>query len=77
MNGIKGTKPFMQKCDQLLDAVVVVLKYNKINIYHAIYIKVLYDGTVSIIMVYKYGVINNTSNDTEFTEPRRFFEEYF
>ena len=44
MNGIQGTKPAGQQWNRLLDAVVVILKYNKITIYHAIYIKVFSDG---------------------------------
>ena len=50
MNGIKGGKPPELKWNKLLDTVVTILKYNKRTIDHAIYIKLLYDGTVSHMM---------------------------
>ena len=40
MNGIQGANPAGRKWNRLLDAVVTILKYKKITIDHAIYIKV-------------------------------------
>ena len=38
MNGIQGKKPVVIQWNILLDAVVTILKYNKITIDHVIYI---------------------------------------
>ena len=51
INGIQGKKPSGQQWNRLLDAVVTILRYKKSTIYHAIYIKVFSDGTVSYITV--------------------------
>ena len=75
MNGIQGTKPSGRKWNILLDAVVTILKYNKITIYHAIYMKVFSDGTLFYITVYTEDIFNTTNNETEFLELTRFFEE--
>ena len=56
---------------------VTIIKYNKIKIDHAIYIKVLFDGTVSYLTVSTDGVLNTTNNETEFPELRIVFEESF
>ena len=64
MYGIQGTKPAGRQWNQLLDAVVTILKYKKSTINHAIYINVLYDGTVSYITVSTDNVINTTNNWT-------------
>ena len=64
MNEIQVTKPAGRQCNQLLDAVVTIIKYRKIIIDRTIYIKVLSNGTVSYIMVYTDDIINTTSNDT-------------
>ena len=77
MNGVQGTKPAGRKWNILLDAVVVILKYNKITIDHAIYIKVFTYGTVSYITFSTDDVINTTNSNTEFTELTRVFEEHF
>ena len=53
------------------------MKYKKRNFDHAIYIKVLYDVTVSYVIVYTDDVLNTTNNETEFAELRIIFEEYF
>ena len=58
-----------------LDAVVTILKYNKITIDHAIYIKVLSGETVSYSTVSTYDVLKDPNNKTVFTELTRFFEE--
>ena len=73
MNGIQGTKPAGQQWNILLDAVVTILKYKKITIYHAIYIKVFTDVTVSYLTVSTDDVLNTTNNETEFPEITRFF----
>ena len=77
MNGIQGRKPFGRKRNQLLDAVVAILKYKKIVIDHAIYIKVLSGGNVSYLTVFTDDVLNTTDNETTFPERRRVFEESF
>ena len=56
---------------------ITILKYKKITIDHAIYIKVLSDVTVSYLTVSTDDGLNNTNNETEFTELRRVFGEYF
>ena len=60
-----------------LYAVVIVLKYKKIIIDHAIYIKVFYDTTVSYLTVSTDYFFNTNNNDTLFPETRRVFEEAF
>ena len=62
MNGIQGKKPDGRQWNRLLDAVVSILKYKKITIYHAIYIKVFTDGTVSYITVSTDDIFNTTNN---------------
>ena len=77
MNGIQGGKSARQKCNRLLDAVVKIIKCKKIIIDHAIYTKVSSYVTVSYLTFYTDDVINTNNNDTDFTELRRVFEEYF
>ena len=64
MDVIQGKKPTRQQWNQLLDDVVKIVKYKKITIDHAIYIKVFYDGTMSYIMVSTDDVLKNTNNQT-------------
>ena len=61
MNGIQGTKPSRRKCNQLLDTVVTILKYNKIAIDNSIYIKVFSDVTVSYLTVSTDDFINTNN----------------
>ena len=69
MNGIKGGgETARRKCNQLLDAVVKILKYNKSTFYHDIYIKVFFDETVLYLTVSNDDVLNTTNNETEFPE---------
>ena len=70
-------KPSGRQWNRLLDAVVAILKYNKIKIYHAIYIKVLSGGTVSYLTVSTDYILNTNNNKTEFPELTRVFEEHF
>ena len=70
-------KPAGRKWNRLLDVVVTILKYKKIIIDHAIYIKVLSDGKVSHLTVSTDDVLNATINETEFSEPTVFVEENF
>ena len=56
---------------------VTILKYKKITIDHAIYIKVFYNVTVSYLTVSTNDVLNTTNNETSFFNPRIFFENYF
>ena len=72
-----GKNPAGKKWNRLLDSVVTIIKYNKITIYRAIYIKVFSDGTVSYIIVSTDDVLKNTYNDKVLPELRRFFEEAF
>ena len=64
MNGIQGTNPAGRQWKILLDAVVTILKYKKITIDHAIYIKFFIYGTVSYLAVSTDYVLNTTNNDT-------------
>ena len=62
MNRTQGEKPTERKCDGLLDTVVTILKYKKITIDHAIYIKVFTYGTVYYLTVSTDYVLNTTNN---------------
>ena len=75
MNGIQGNKLAGQKWNRLVDAVVTILKYKKNTIYHAIYVKLFSDGTVSYLIVSTDDVINTTNNETSFPELRRFLKK--
>ena len=72
MNGIQGTKPTGRQCNRLLDEVVTIIKYNKITIYHTIYITVFTDGTASYLTVSNDDALNTTNNETSFPELSRF-----
>ena len=74
MDRIQGTKLAGRQCNRILDAVVTMIKYKKITIYHTIYIKVLSDGTVSYLTVSTDDVLNTTNNETEFTELKSFLK---
>ena len=75
MNGIQGTKPAVRKWNRLLNTVVAIIKYNKITIYHSIYIKIFTDVTVSYLTVSADDVLNTTTNETEFPELTRVFKK--
>ena len=64
MNGIKGTKPAVRQWNQILDAVVTMIKYKKITIDHAIYIKVFSAGTVSYFTFSTDDIRNSTNTET-------------
>ena len=68
MNGIQGTNPSVRQWNRLLDIVVTIIKYKKITIDHAIYIKVFTDGTVYYLTVSTDDVLNTTNNENAFTE---------
>ena len=53
------------------------MKYKKSTIDYAIYIKIFSGGTVSYTTFSIYDVLNTTTDETEFPELRRFFEESF
>ena len=55
-----GKKP--EKWKRLHNEVMKILKYKKIMVDNAIYIKVLYDVTVSYPTVYTGNVLNTTNN---------------
>ena len=77
MNGIQGTKPAGRQWNRLLYVVVTILRYKKITIDNAIYIKVFSDGTLSYITFSTGDVINTYNIETAFTELRICFEEAF
>ena len=77
MNGIKGTKPAGRQWNRLLDAVVTIIEYKKSTNDHAIYIKVLDDGTVSYLTVSTDDVLNTTNNENSFPELTRVFKDHF
>ena len=52
---------------------VTIIKYKKITIDHAIYIKVLYDVTVSYLKFSMDDVLNATNNKISFPELTRDF----
>ena len=62
---VREQKPTGRKWNQLIDAVVTILKCKISIIYHAIYIKVLSDEKVSYILFSTEYVINNTNDETE------------
>ena len=62
MNGIQGINPAGRQWNRLLAAVVTILEYKKSTIYHAIYIKVFSDVTVSYLTVFTDDVLNTTNN---------------
>ena len=66
MNGIQGTNPAGRQWNRLLDSVVTIIKYKKITIDHAIYIKVFADGTVSCLTVSTDGFLNTNNNENAF-----------
>ena len=69
-----GKKISILQWNRLLDAVVTILKYKTITIYHAIYIKLLSDVTVSYITVSTDDALNTTTNETSFPGLTRVFE---
>ena len=77
MNVIQGVDTAGWKWNRLLDVVVTILKYKKSTIDHSIYINVFYDGIESQLTVSTDNVIDTNNTETEFTELRRVFEEYF
>ena len=72
-NGIQGTKPVELQWNRHLDSVVTIIKYKRRTIDNTIYIKVLYDGTFSYIMISTDDVLNTTNNEIEFPELTRVF----
>ena len=64
MNGIQEKNPSRRQWNRLLDAAVTIIKYKKITIDHDIYIKVLYDATMSYLTVSTDGVLKTTNNET-------------
>ena len=64
------------KWNLILDSVVTILKYKTIIIYHAIYIKVLYNGPMSYITVSNHDVINTTNNETELLNSEEFLKKF-
>ena len=73
MNGVKGGN---QQEENWMVSLTQWLQSTN-TIYHAIYIKVFYDWTVSYLMVYTDDDLNTTNNETYFPELRRVSEEAF
>ena len=74
MNGNQGTKPSGRQCNRLLDAVVTIIHHKKSTIYHAIYIKVFTDVTVTYLTVSTDDVLNTNNNENSFPELTRVFK---
>ena len=73
----KEEKQSGKKYNRILDAVVTNIKYKKITIDNAIYIKVFSDVTVYYLSGSTDDVLNTTNNETSFPELTRVFEEHF
>ena len=73
MNGIQGKKQSGRQWNRLLDAVVTILKYNKIKIVRDVCIKVFSNGTVSYITFSNDNFLKTTNNETVFPELTRVF----
>ena len=74
--GFKEGETSGRKWNRLIDNVIMILKYKKCTIDHAIYIKVFFDVTVSYLIVFTDDVVNTTNNNTAFPELTRVFKEY-
>ena len=77
MNFIQVTKPAGRQWNIILDSVVTIIKYKKSKIDHDIFIKAFTDGRVSYLTVSIEDVLNNTNNETAFTELTSAFQEQF
>ena len=77
MNGIQRKKLSGRQWNILLDVVVTLLKYKKITIDNAIYIKLFSDWTVSYLTVSDDNVLNTTTNETSFHGGKKGFKEHF
>ena len=77
INRIQGTNPARRQLNILLDAVVTIIKYKKITIEHAVYIKVFTGGTISYLTVSTDDVFDTTNNQNAFPELPRFIKEHF
>ena len=64
MNVLQGTKPSGRQCNRLLDAVVKIIKYNRITIDHAIYIKFFSDVTVPYLTFSTNDFLDITNDET-------------
>ena len=64
------------QCNWLLDAVITILKEKKTISYYVIYNKVLYDGTMSSLIVAIDDILINTNNDTAFTVSEDFWRSF-
>ena len=73
MKIIQGTKPYGRQCNILLDAMVAIIKYNKITIDHDSYIKNFSYVTVYYLIVITDAVLKTTNNETAFPEIARVF----
>ena len=77
MNGIQKGKPSRQKWNWIHDEVIKIIKYKESTIDHAIYIKVLFDGTVSYTTVSTGNVINTTNNEIVCPELKIFWRSFW
>ena len=67
-------KKTRQQYNRILDAVVIMNKYKKITIDHAIFINASGDWKLWYITVSTDDVLNTTNNETEFPELRIFLK---
>ena len=63
MNRVKK-KISGQQWYRLIDKVVIIIQYNKSTIYHAIYIKLFSDETVSYLEFSTDDVLSTNNNET-------------
>ena len=65
------------QCNRLLDAVVKNIYHKIISIYHAIYVNLFYNVTVSYLSVSVYDVLNTIYNDKLFQELKLILKRVF
>ena len=75
MNEIQGTNIERRQWNKILNALLTLLKHQKITIDHAIYIEVFYDGNSYYLRVTTDDFLNDTNTETAFTEPIKVFQE--
>ena len=68
MNGMQGKNPSVRQWNRILDELVTFMKYKKITIDNAIYIKIFPYCTVSYLTVSTDNVLNTKNNVTAFYE---------
>ena len=77
MNEIQGNKSAGRRWKRLLYAVVHMINYNKVTMYHSIYVNIFFVGTAFYITVSRDYVLGTTNNDESFQELKRFFKRLY